>query len=245
MPGPGREGRHPVFEPTQWSLVLTAVRGGEPRSIEALEQLCRAYWPPLYAHLRGKGHGPHEAQDLAQEFFARLLRSPSLAGVDPAKGRFRSFLLGAVNHFLINEWKRGQTLKRGGGVVLVDLDGLDPAVRDACEPRSGDDPERAYERQWALTLLARVRERIRREYEAAGQLERHAALKTYLSEGENPGSYAATAVQLGISEAAVKSAVYKIRQRFGQVLRAEIARTVASPDEVDDELRHLVGALRG
>lgn len=245
LPSPdwGKE-RH-GFEPTQWSLVLAAVRGDDPRSAEALEQLCKAYWPPVYAHLRGKGHGPHEAQDLAQEFFTRLLQGRSLAGATPEKGRFRAFLLGSVNHFLINEWKRGNALKRGGGVVFVDLDGLDPGIRDACEPRSGETPESAYDRQWALTLLERVRDRVRREYEAAGQRDRHSALKPYLSESESAGSYAATAGQLGITEAAVKSAVHKLRQRFGQLLRAEIARTVSSPEEVDDELRHLIDALRG
>ena len=236
--------RRQAFEQTQWSIVLAAADKGTPGSAEALEQLCRAYWPPVYSHLRMKGHDSHDAQDLAQEFFARLLHGPSLAAVTPEKGRFRSFLLAALKHFLINEWKRERTLKRGGAVVFVDLDGLDPGVRDACEPRDGENPESAYERRWALTLLARVRSRMKREYEAAGQSDRHAALKDYLLGGE-ADSYAETAARLGLSDAAVKSAIYKIRQRFGQLLRAEIARTVDSAGEVDDELRHLIASLRG
>ena len=130
-------------------------------------------------------------------------------------------------------------------MVFVDLDGLDSGVRDACEPRSGEDPESAYERRWALTLLGRVRSRMKREYEAAGQSDRHDALKDYLLGGEEADSYAETAARLGLTEAAVKSAIYKIRQRFGQLLRAEIARTVGSAAEVDDELRHLIASLRG
>jgi RNA polymerase sigma factor (sigma-70 family) len=233
-----------VFDPTQWSIVLAAADKATPRSSEALEQLCRAYWPPVYSHLRMKGHDLHEAQDLAQEFFARLLHGPSLASVSPEKGRFRSFLLAALKHFLINEWKRERTLKRGGGVVFVNLDGIDPAVRDAYQPLSGENPETAYERRWALTLLDRVRSRMKREYEAAGQGARHDALKAYLLGGEEADSYAETATRLGLSEAATKSAIYKIRQRFAQLLRAEITRTVGSAAEVEDELRHLIASLR-
>ena len=233
-----------AFEPTQWSLVRAAGLT-TAASAEALEQLCRAYWPPIFAHLRMKGHPPHEAEDLAQEFFARLLKGNAFATVSPEKGRFRTFLLAALKHFLINEWRRGTTLKRGGGVTVVDLDGLDPSVRDACEPHSNENPELAFDRRWALTLLAKVRDRMKREYEAAGQTERHDALKSYLLDGAEPVSYATTAASLGLSESAVKSAVYKIRQRFGELLRAEISRTVETEEEVDDELRHLIQALRG
>lgn len=233
-----------AFEPTQWSLVRAAGLTSAA-STEALEKLCEAYWPPIFAHLRMKGHNPHEAEDLTQEFFSRILKDNVFATVSPEKGRFRTFLLAALKHFLINEWKRGTTLKRGGGVVVVDLDGLDPSVRDACEPHSNENPELAFDRRWALTLLAKVRGRMRREYEAAGQAERHDALKGYLLDGAEPVSYAATAEATGLSESAVKSAVYKIRQRFGELLRAEISRTVQTGEEVDDELRHLIRALRG
>jgi len=232
------------FSHTPWTLVLAAAGPSSAASREALEQLCRAYWPPVYAHLRMKGYALHHAQDLAQEFFLRLLQGNGFADLAREKGRFRSFLLASLKHFLINEWKRENTQKRGGGVPLVNLDSLDPALRAACEPRTGDSPDQAYDRQWALTLLSRTRSRMRKEYEAGEQLDRHEALKGYLADGEEPASYAETAQRLGISEAAAKSAIYKIRQRFGQLLRAEISRTVAADGEVEDELRHLIAALR-
>jgi RNA polymerase sigma factor (sigma-70 family) len=232
------------FAHTPWTLVIAAAGTSTPASRAALEQLCRAYWPPVYAHLRMKGYDLHQAQDHAQEFFLRLLKGNGFANIDREKGRFRSFLLASLKHYLINEWKRESTQKRGGGVKLIELDALEPAVLAACEPRTGENPEQAYDKQWALTLLGRTRSRMQKEYEAAGQLDRHDALKGYLADGDEPLSYAETAERLGISEAAAKSAIYKMRQRFGQLLRAEISRTVASEDEVEDELRHLIAALR-
>jgi RNA polymerase sigma-70 factor (ECF subfamily) len=229
--------------PTQWSLVLAAGAGAADAG-GALEQLCRIYWPPVHAHLRRQGMDAHRAEDLTQEFFARLLAGNSFATVSPDKGRFRTFLLAALKHFLINEWKRDRALKRGGGVPVVALDALEPGLRDALEPRDDETPEAAYDRRWAMTLLARVAARIQAEYEAAGQAERYEGLKGYLLDGAEPQSYATTAERLGISEAAVKSAVYKIRQRFGAMLRTEVARTVGREEEVEDELRCLLAALR-
>ncbi len=233
-----------AFKHTPWTIVLAAAGTSTPASREALEQLCRAYWPPVFAHLRMKGYALHHAEDLAQEFFLRLIKGNSFAEVAPHKGRFRNFLLASLKHFLINEWKRERTQKRGGGAALVDMDTVDPALLAACEPHSGENPEKAYDKRWALTLLARVRSRMQKEYDAAGQLDRHDALKGYLADGEEPASYADTACRLGISEAAAKSAIYKMRQRFGQLLRAEIARTVPTDEDVEDELRHLIAALR-
>ena len=232
------------FLPTQWSLVLAA-GGGTADATAALEQLCRVYWPAVHAHLRRQGMNPHQAEDLTQEFFARLLAGNSFAGVSPEKGRFRTFLLAALKHFLINEWKRERTLKRGGGVAPVALDGLDGAARDALEPRHEETPDAAYDRRWALTVLARVTSRMKAEYAAAGQAERFEGLKSYLLEGSGVPSYEETGKRLGLSESAVKSAVYKIRQRFGAMLRAEVSRTVGQPGEVDDEIRCLLEALRG
>jgi RNA polymerase sigma factor (sigma-70 family) len=235
--------RRGAFVPTQWSLVLAA-GGGAADSGGALEQLCRVYWPPVHAHLRRQGMDAHRAEDLTQEFFARLLAGNSFASVSPEKGRFRTFLLAALKHFLINEWKRDRAQKRGGGQPLVALDALEPGLRDALEPRAEESPDAAYDRRWALTVLARVAERMKAEYAAAGQSERYEGLKGYLLDGSEPRSYAESAGRLGISEAAVKSAVYKIRQRFGAMLRAEVARTVGREGEVEDEIRCLLDALR-
>jgi DNA-directed RNA polymerase specialized sigma24 family protein len=229
-----------AFEATQWSMVLSAGRSG---GIDALERLCRVYWPPVFAHLRRQGIDVHQAQDLTQEFFSRLLAGNSFADVAPEKGRFRSFLLASLKHFLINEWKRETALKRGGGHVPMSLDALDPHLRDSCEPRDDETPDLAYDRRWAQTVIHRVRTRMREEAVAIGQEERYLALEPYLHDGGGP-AYQETADALGISESAAKSAIFKARRRFGELLRAEIARTVDDPSEVDDEIRHLLAALR-
>lgn len=231
------------FSPTPWTMVIAASAHGAQASAEALEGLCRAYWPPIFSQIRMKGLDRHQAEDLTQEFFSRLLQGNAFAGVSPDKGRFRSFLLAALRNFLINEWKRENTLKRGGGVNIVDLDALDPAVRDACEPRSGEDPELAFDRQWALSVIAKVRSRLRREYEGADQLDRYEILKSHLMDSGAAQSGLQTAAQLGMTEAAAKSAIHRIRRRFAELLRAEISRTVAHPDDIDDEIRHLLSAL--
>lgn len=232
-----------VFAPTPWTIVMAASFENGPAASEALESLCRAYWPPIHNHVRMRGYDRHQAQDLTQEFFTRLLRGNAFAGVSPDKGRFRTFLLAALRHFLINEWKRENAIKRGGAVTIVDLDSLDASARNACEPRHGEDPATAFDRCWALTLIAKVRERLRREYEAAGQLERHEALKVHLMD-EGGRSCLETANQLGLTESATKSAIHRIRRRFAELLRAEISRTVSDPAEVDEEIRHLLAALR-
>jgi RNA polymerase sigma-70 factor (ECF subfamily) len=231
-----------AFRTTRWSVVLRA-KGGAPDSAEALETLCRAYWTPLFAYLRRDGHDFHAAQDLTQEFFARLLAGESLAAVHPGKGRFRSFLLAALRHFLANEWDRAHCLKRGGGCAIFSLDAAAEEQREALEPSDHASPTRLFERRWAETVLARVNARLRHEYEAAGQAARFDALKVYLLNDHDPVSYAATAARLGLTESAVKSAIYKLRQRYGDMFRAEIAQTVDDPAEVEAEIRHLLAAL--
>lgn len=233
-----------AFALTQWSMVLAA-GGKAENSAAALEMLCRAYWPPVHAHVRRQGHGVHEAQDLTQEFFSRILADDSLAAVSPHKGRFRSWLLAALRHFLLNEWKRSTALKRGGGQAAFSLEAMELHQREACEPRDSETPETAYERRWAETVLARANARLRREYESAGQSARFETLKIYLLQGDGSIPYETTAQQLGLSESAVKSAIYKLRQRYGAVVRAEIAETVAAEHEVEDEMRHLLTVLRG
>jgi len=230
---------------THWSVVVQAGRTLSPQSQAALETLCRAYWYPLYAFVRRQGHGSEEAQDLTQAFFAHFLESGSFSRADPSKGRFRSFLLGALRHFLVNEWQHEHRLKRGGHCAVFSLEGMEPEPRLAAEPADEFTPEMAYERRWAETVLAQVLERLRNEMAVGGQGARFEALKVYLLAGQEPASYAEVAGQLGLSEAAVKSAIYRLRQRYGELVRAEIAHTVANPAEVDDEMRYLLRVLSG
>lgn len=233
------------FCSTHWSVVLQAGRAHTPQSAAALEQLCRAYWGPLFAWVRRDGHSEHEAQDLTQEFLSRLVANHALASVHPSKGRFRSFLLASLKHFLANEWDRARAIKRGGGRPLVSLDEVTEEDRARFEPVDTLTPDRVFERRWAQTVVARAQARLRREYDGAGQGRRFELLKGYLL-GEAAGvSYAETAARLGLTESATKSAIFKLRQRFGEVFRAEIAQTVGSPEEVETEIRHLLEALSG
>ncbi len=217
--------------------------GGERDSAEALEKLCRAYWPPVYAWIRRQGHDKPTAEDLTQDFFASLLGYGSIGKAEREKGRFRSYLLGSVKHFLHNEWEKGQAQKRGGGKAPFSLDALETYEREAVEPRDEASPDSLFDRRWAETLLAQANQRLRGDYEAAGQADRFEKLKGYLLGGRSGVSYAETAAALGLSEAAVKSAIFKLRQRYGEILRYEVAQTVQDPSEVEDELRCLLAAL--
>jgi RNA polymerase sigma factor (sigma-70 family) len=237
-----RGGTAAWFRTTHWSVVLRA-GSWSGDAAPALEKLCRAYWVPLYAYVRRRGHDRHTAQDLTQEFFSRLLAGDSLASVHPDKGRFRSFLLVAMKHFLANEWDRAHSQKRGGDYHFFSLDQVNDEERRDLEPIDASSPDRIFERRWAETVLARVNARLRREYEAAGQVGRFDALKVYLLGGYEPVSYADTAAQLGLTESAVKSAIYKLRQRYGEMFRAEIADTLGKPDDVDEEIRYLLRVL--
>lgn len=214
----------------------------DPESAEAavaLEDLCAVYWYPLYAYVRHEGHTSEDAKDLTQEFFHRLLEKNYLSAVDPRKGRFRSFLLAAVRHFLANEWERARTLKRGGHLTFIPLDEAQAEERYLNLQAVGQSPEVTYDRAWAFALLERVLGRLREEAIAGGQLARFDGLKGVLA-GEKPSlKYAQLAVELGTTEAALKMAAQRLRNRYGALLREEIARTVAVPEEVEDELRHL------
>ena len=237
-PGPHR------FATTHWSLVVTATAddASQTRARVALEELCRAYWYPLYAFVRYRGYSTHEAQDLTQSFFARIIETGGLASADPERGRFRSYLLGAMKHFLANEWQRARTKKRGGDVTIVELDALDPKARHAVEPARSTDPDAGFHREWALESTRRAMERLRAESEAGGKGEQFDALKGSLA-GLEP-SRAETAARLGMTEGAVKVAVHRLRQRYRELLRAEIAETVSDPFDIDDEMRQLVTSLR-
>jgi RNA polymerase sigma-70 factor (ECF subfamily) len=211
----------------------------------ALETLCRAYWYPLYAFVRRQGRDPPEAQDLTQAFFCHLLENRALAAVHPNKGRFRSFLLASLKNFLANEWDRARASKRGGGQVTFSLDDFDPEQRYRVEPVDTASPDKLFDRRWAEAVLAQVMARLRRDYVAAGWGPRFETLKVYLLNDYSPGSYAEAAAALGLSESAVKSAIYKLRQRFALSLREDVAQTVADPAEVEAELRELLAALTG
>jgi RNA polymerase sigma-70 factor (ECF subfamily) len=233
-----------AFNTTHWSVVLAA--GDDATSaaaVAALDELCRAYWFPLYAFVRRQGFNQHDAQDLTQEFLLRLMRRRDLARVGPEKGRFRSFLLAALKHFLINEWERARTLRRGGGQRLIELDAFDPEQRYCLEPLDLLTADRIYERKWALTVLERVLSRLKRELEDQGKGDHFERLKIFLSTDQPAESMASMARRLGLGEGAVKVAVHRLRVRYRELLRAEIARTVAAPSDVEDELRHLLQVL--
>ena len=235
----------PAFVTTHWSLVVSAGRNDTPNARNALEKLCRAYWFPIYAFVRRQGHNPHDAQDLTQEFFMRLLEKKQLAVVDPAKGRFRSFLLASLKHFLANEWHKARAQKRGGGQVPIPIDASTAESKCGLDPADHLTAEKIYERRWALTLLDQVLRRLRDEYTRDGKENLFEQLKPTLTEASRSVRYAEIAARLGTSEGAVKVAVHRLRQRYREVLRAEIADTVASPGEVEDEIRNLFAALAG
>jgi RNA polymerase sigma-70 factor (ECF subfamily) len=210
---------------------------------EALAQLCRTYWYPLYGYVRRCGHGPEDAKDLTQEFFARLLARNWIADADQTKGRFRSFLLGAMNHFLADEWDKARAQKRGGGVAAVPLEFGDAETKFSHEPADSVTPEQLFERRWALQLLETVVRRLRDEYAADGRDGLFAHLHPCLVGDRTAQPYADLARQLGVSEGTIKAAVHRLRQRYRQLLRAEIADTVGGSAEVEEELRHLFAVL--
>ena len=236
--GPSSGGHR--FEPTQWSIVLAAGKD-QPEARGALEHLCSTYWYPLYAFVRRQRYGPQDAQDLTQEFFARLLEKQWLADVDRSKGRFRSFLLAAMKHFLANEWDHARAQKRGGGRVPISLDAMTAESRYAMEPAALETPERVFERRWALTLLDRVLNHLRDEFAKAGKLAVFDELKSALAGDKTP--YSEIGARLGMSEGAVKVAVHRLRGRYRDLIRAEVAQTVDSEAEIEDELRSLMSAL--
>jgi RNA polymerase sigma factor (sigma-70 family) len=225
--------------------VLTAGNSDTARAHAALETLAQSYWYPLYAYVRRRGYSPEDAQDLTQEFFARLLARNWVGSADPEKGRFRTFLLTAMSHFLADEWDRLRAQKRGGGQRVLPLEVTSAETRFQLEPADPLTPEMIYERRWAQTLLETVFERLRRDYEAEGKATLFAELKGSLVQARAAVPYADLAVRLGLSEGALRVAVHRLRQRYRELLRAEIAHTVAGPGEVEEELRYLFRVLAG
>jgi RNA polymerase sigma-70 factor (ECF subfamily) len=231
------------FPTTHWSLVLAASDRGAPSAREALAELCQAYWFPLYAYIRRRGHDPDGAQELTQDLFVRLVEKEVLAAADPARGRFRAFLRAVCADFLANrrDWECAR--KRGGDRHFIPIDVAEAEGRYRAEPVHELTAERIFDRSWALTLLGRVLDLLRHEYGEAGQAAAFAALSPVLTEGAGAVPYAALAARLGTTEGAVRVAVHRLRRRYGALLRTEIAATVDDPAEVDDEIRDLFAAL--
>ena len=231
-----------VFTTTHWSVVISAGRRECQQADEALEKLCRGYWYPIYVFLRRSGCMAHDAEDLTHAFFERVLQKDYLRAVDRTKGKFRCFLLAMLRHFVANHRRDARAQKRGGGIQLVCLDDESVDEIDLCAANDAT-AEQSFDRQWAMTLLEQVVTRRREEYQATGKAAVFDELKVFLSGDNQAGRYAYLAVKLNTTEAALKMAVSRLRQRYGQLLRAEIARTVSTPDEVEDELRALFAAV--
>jgi RNA polymerase sigma-70 factor (ECF subfamily) len=232
------------FATTHWSLVLAAGKDASASAEEALTSLCQTYWYPLYAYVRRQGHQPDDAQDLTQAFFARLLEKHYLQSADPERGRFRSFLLTAFRRFLSKERDRERTKRRGGGMKLLPLDFEAGEKRYSLEPAHEVTAEKIYEQRWALTLLDRVFARLRDECGKAGKQQDFNWLKVYLTGEAGTPSYQEVAAEIEMTEGAVKVAVHRLRRRYRELVREEIAQTVAGPEEIEEELRHLFAALR-
>lgn len=231
------------FATTRWSLVLAARSWSTPDSRQALAALCEAYWSPLYAYIRRRGIQADEAQDLTQEFFTRMLEKHSLEHVAREKGRFRAFLLASLKNFLANSRRDERAAKRRPSAGIVSLDFAAAEERYRLEPLDRFSPEKLYERRWALALLEQTLEKLRGEYEKSNKTALFDRLKAYLSAGRERTSYAAAAADLDMSEGAVKVAVHRLRRRYRELLRREVAQTVAAPDELEAELRSLFDAL--
>ncbi len=233
------------FATTHWSVVLEASRNLTPQSAEALERLCCTYWHPIYAYVRRRGHPAEDAQDLTQEFFAEHLERDFLSHVDPAKGKFRSFLLASLNHFLNKTRTRAKAVKRGGQHLFISLD--DPACekRYLSEPATDLSPEDIFEQRWALAVFDQALIRLRKEFVAAGKTGPFDALKVFLAAENRDGDYATVGAELGMTPNAVAVAVHRLRRRYRDMVREEVAHTVATLEEIDEELRHLFAVIRG
>ena len=234
---------HQWFATTHWSVVLSTVQSDSAQASEAIEKLCRAYWPPLYSFVRRQGSGPEDAKDLTQAFFVKLLEKNFWARADPQKGRFRSFLLKALSQFLADQRDRARTAKRGGGVPLISLDehtGEEGFLAGLDQNLSA---EQQFDRQWAATVLEQARSRLREECAASGKSGLYDRVSLLGGKNEGAASYAVVAQELGMSVTAIKSAVSRLRERYGELVREEVAHTVSSPAEIDAEVRHLLSVI--
>lgn len=233
-----------VFATTHWSVVLAASEAESARSHEALENLCRVYWYPLYAYVRRKGYAVHDAQDLTQEFFTRLLARNYVSVADRNKGKFRSFLLGTLEHFLAREWTKANAQKRGGGTLTFSLDELDAENRYRLEPSHDRTAKKMFDQRWAITVLEEAMSRLREECLSHNKSDLLSAVAASLSGEKGEASYSQIAAELNMGESAVKMAVLRLRRRYGELIRAQIAQTVTTPEEADEELHYLFSVLR-
>jgi RNA polymerase sigma-70 factor (ECF subfamily) len=232
-----------IFVTTRWTVVLAAGRGRTPQADRALEELCRAYWFPLYAYVRRRGYAREDAEDSVQAFFARFLARNYLAGLSAERGRFRAFLLASLKNFLANEWKKSRRLKRGGGETVLSLDWETADTKFQVAATNEPSPDQAFDREWAVALLAQVIERLRAECVAEGRGGQFEQLKVFLTAGKGAVPHAAVAKALGLEEGAVRVAVHRLRKRYRELLRDEIAHTLADPAQVDEEMRALFSAF--
>jgi len=241
---PGAGGAN--FVTTRWRLILSAGHPNTPESREALEILCRAYWMPIYAYARQHGHSPEDAEDLTQAFFNHLLEQNVFGQATPGRGRFRAFLLSSLKHFMVSEWRKANTQRHGGGVRLLSLDSLDFQRAEAAHADQAANtlsPDLIYEKRWALSLMERALGRLKAEYRELGKQALFGLLAGCVWGEEPEGGYGAVARRLRLTEEAVKSAAYRLRQHGREILREEVAQTVERPEEVESELRHLVEVL--
>jgi len=237
--------QQPVFATTHWSVVLAAANQESPRARAALERLCRTYWYPLYAYLRRRGNGHEDAQDLTQGFLLQLLEHDAFKRVQPSRGRFRSFLLASLSYYLADQRDHAGAIKRGAGQLQFSLDGLAAEERYQLEPPVNDSPDRLFERRWALALLDQVLQRLGQEFQEAGKGALFHRLQEFLVTGQAEAKYPNAAADLGMSVDAVKKAAQRMRQRYNELFREEIAHTVGHPGEVEDELRYLCEVFAG
>jgi RNA polymerase sigma-70 factor (ECF subfamily) len=231
------------FKTTHWSVVLNAGRGDSPQASAALAKLCQTYWYPVYTFVRRLGHSPEDSKDLTQEFFFRLVEKNYLKSLDRETGKFRSFLLVVLKRFLANEWDRANRQKRGGGRQIISLDEMDTELRYLAEPVDDCTPEKVFERRWARTLLEQVVNRLQGEMSEAGKEGLFRELKDFLGGDGGGGSYSEVAARCQMNEGALRVAVHRMRRRYREILREEIASTVASPEQIEDELQHLFLSL--
>ena len=235
-----------TFQMTRWSLVLAASQPDSPEARAALASLCEAYWYPVYAFLRRRGYDRDRSKDLTQELFFQLIEKRSFEVADQERGRFRSFLLACLRHLLSHEYKKDHAVKRGGEYTFVPLDEILAENRYGAEPVDEMSPEKLFERRWALTLLDQAMEELKREYVDSGRSQQFEALHPFITgASDSAASYAAVAVRLGLNENAARQAAFRMRTRFGDLLRARVALTVASPQDLEAELGQFRQALRG